>query len=89
MRTWPVHDANARFEDLLDTCLDEGPQMVTNRGKGVAVLVPMQEWRRLQSAAQPTLKQLLLSHEVRTNLISKSGRAQVGEEAAREFPPQV
>ncbi len=61
MHTWAVQDAKARFSEFLDACLAEGPQMVTKRGAEAAVLVPVEEWRRLQSAARPSLKQLLLS----------------------------
>jgi prevent-host-death family protein len=68
MHTWSVQDAKARFSEFLDTCLQEGPQLVTRRGVEAAVLVPVQEWRRLQSAARPTLKQLLLSENARTDL---------------------
>lgn len=68
MHTWPVQDAKARFSEFLDACLVEGPQMVIRRGAEVAVLVPVDEWRRLQSAARPSLKQLLLSDQVRSNL---------------------
>lgn len=69
MHTWPVQDAKARFSEFLDACLEEGPQMVTRRGAETAVLVPVQEWRRLQSAARPSLKQLLLSDQARSDLI--------------------
>ncbi|MBL8276916.1 MAG: type II toxin-antitoxin system Phd/YefM family antitoxin [Pelomonas sp.] len=65
MQTWPVQDAKARFSEFLETCLAEGPQMVTRRGTEAAVLVPIDEWRRLQTAARPSLKQLLLSAEGR------------------------
>jgi prevent-host-death family protein len=68
MHTWPVQDAKARFSEFLDACLVEGPQMVTRRGAETAVLVPVQEWRRLRSAAQPSLKQLLLSDRARAEL---------------------
>ncbi len=67
MHTWPVQDAKARFSEFLDACLIEGPQMVTRRGTEAAVLVPVQEWRRLQAAARPSLKQLLLSEHARAN----------------------
>ena len=69
MRTWSVQDAKARFSELLDACLVEGPQMVTRRGAEAAVLVPVQEWRRLQSAARPSLKQLLLSDQARFDMV--------------------
>jgi prevent-host-death family protein len=68
MRSWPVQDAKARFSELLDTCLKEGPQIVTKRGADAAVLVPMNDWRRLQRSATPTLKDLLLSDEARGDL---------------------
>ncbi len=68
MQTWPVQDAKARFSEFLDRCLAEGPQMVTKRGAEAAVLVPVEEWRRLQAAARPTLKQLLLSESARGDL---------------------
>jgi prevent-host-death family protein len=65
MHAWAVQDAKARFSELLDRCLAEGPQMVTRRGMEAAVLVPVDEWRRLRAAARPSLKELLLSDEAR------------------------
>jgi antitoxin Phd len=69
MQTWPIQDAKARFSEFLETCLAEGPQMVTKRGSEAAVLVPVDEWRRLQAAARPSLKQLLLSDLGRGELV--------------------
>lgn len=69
MARWPVQDAKARFSELLDTCLREGPQMVTKRGAEAAVLVPVQEWRRLKQAARPSLKELLLATNPRGDLV--------------------
>lgn len=68
MHTWPVQDAKARFSEFLDTCLNEGAQIVTKRGVEAAVLLPVQDWRRLQAAARPSLKQLLLTDTARANL---------------------
>jgi prevent-host-death family protein len=70
MKTWPVQDAKARFSELLDACLLDGPQMVTKRGTEAAVLVPVAEWRRLQAAARPSLKDLLLSDSGRTDALT-------------------
>jgi antitoxin Phd len=61
MKIWSVQDAKARFSEFLETCLNEGPQVVTKRGTAAAVLVPLQDWQRLQRSARPTLKELLLS----------------------------
>ena len=68
MQTWPVQDAKARFSEFLDTCLALGPQMVSKRGAEAAVLIPVDEWRRLQASARPSLKQLLLTDISRTEL---------------------
>ena len=68
MQTWPVQDAKARFSEFLEACIVDGPQLVTKRGAEAAVLVPVDEWRRLQAAARPSLKQLLLSDEGRGEL---------------------
>ena len=68
MPNWSVQDAIARFSELLETCLKEGPQVVTKRGAEMAVLVPLAEWRRLQAGARPDLKDLLLAAEPRFEL---------------------
>lgn len=68
MSTWPVQDAKARFSEFLERCLAEGPQVVTKRGTEAAVLVPVDEWRRLQMAARPSLKPLLLSDTARASI---------------------
>lgn len=76
MHTWTVQDAKARFSELLETCLAEGPQMVTKRGAAAAVLVSVQEWRRLQATALPTLKELLLADGACGDLLlPRRGRA--------------
>jgi antitoxin Phd len=68
MKAWPVQDAKARFSELLETCLKDGPQLVTKRGADAAVLVSVEEWARLQRSAQPTLKALLLAASPRGDL---------------------
>ena len=68
MKAWSVQDAKARFSELLETCLREGPQLVTRRGAEAAVLVPISEWQRLARSAKPTLKQLLLNDTARGDL---------------------
>ena len=68
MSSWSVQDAKARFSEFLDTCLTEGPQVVTKRGAETAVLVPLDQWKRLQAAARPSLKDLLLSDQGRFDL---------------------
>ena len=68
MQIWALQDAKARFSEFLDQCIDHGPQLVTRRGMETAVLVPIAEWKRLTSAARPSLKALLLSEQNRFDL---------------------
>ena len=74
MTIWPVQHAKARFSELLDACQREGPQVVSRRGTEAAVLVPIEQWHRLQAAARPTLKQLLLTPEGRTEELAPPRR---------------
>jgi antitoxin Phd len=57
---WPVQDAKARFSEFLDTCLANGPQMVTRRGTQTAVLVPFEQWQRMSEQPQSVMQQVLL-----------------------------
>ena len=68
MHTWPVKDAKARFSELLETSLAEGPQLVTKHGKAAAVLVPIRQWNALQTAGKRALKQVLLDPAAPTGI---------------------
>ncbi len=68
MDVWPVQDAKARFSEMLDACVSQGPQLVTKRGAEAAVLVPVAEWKRLNDRARPTIKDLLLLEADRIDL---------------------
>ena len=75
MKSWPVQDAKARFSEFLNATLKKGPQVVTRRGVETAVLVPIAEWRRLQEAARPSVKELLLREGPRfEDLVPERGR---------------
>ncbi len=70
MTLWQAHEAKARFSELLETALKDGPQIVTRRGVEAAVLVPIEEWNRLQNAARENLKSLLLEPNPRFDNIA-------------------
>lgn len=76
MSFWQVQDAKARFSELLEKALKDGPQVVTRRGIKAAVLVPVEEWERLQRKARPSLKEWLLASRGRTDaLVPERSRA--------------
>jgi antitoxin Phd len=75
LASWQVQDAKARFSEFLDATIKKGPQIVTRRGIETAVLVPIEEWNRLQKTARPGLKALLLAPEARfENLLTENRR---------------
>jgi prevent-host-death family protein len=61
MSSWQLQDAKSRFSEFLNAALEQGPQIVTRRGIEEAVLVPIDEWRRLNQSARPSIKELLLA----------------------------
>jgi len=85
MHTWPVQDAKARFSEFLESCLKDGPQIVTKRGTQAAVLIPVDEWRRLQAAARPSLKELLLAEGARTDTLVVPPRGKAKRRLLRQL----
>jgi len=63
MNSWQLQRAKARFSGFLDMALKKGPQVVTRRGVEEAVLVPIEEWKRMQKRYRPNIKELLLGME--------------------------
>lgn len=44
--TWTVAEAKARFSELIDRALADGPQTITRHGKEAVVVVAAPEWER-------------------------------------------
>ena len=66
-KTWQVQEAKAQFSALLDATLTEGPQVVTRRGIETAVIVPFDQWCRMQRPKYTNIKEWLLAPEARTD----------------------
>ena len=71
---WQVQDAKARFSELLAKSIAEGPQIVTKRGVEAAILVPIDQWRRLEQLTKPDIKELLLAPQARTDELTPPRR---------------
>ncbi|MDE0137109.1 MAG: type II toxin-antitoxin system Phd/YefM family antitoxin [bacterium] len=68
-RTWQMREAKARFSELLRKTLAEGPQIVTYRGVETAVVVPIEQWRRMERSTRRSIKEWLLAPEARTETL--------------------
>jgi len=44
--TWAVAEAKARFSEVIDRALVDGPQTITRKGKQAVVVVSAEEWQR-------------------------------------------
>jgi antitoxin Phd len=56
---WQLQQAKAKFSELVQRAIEDGPQTVTRRGKPAVVVVAAEEFERLRELT-PTLKDLLL-----------------------------
>jgi prevent-host-death family protein len=43
---WGVADAKARFSEVIDRALSEGPQTITRKGRKTVIVVSAEEWER-------------------------------------------
>ena len=59
---WQIQEAKQRFSELIRTVQSEGPQFVTKHGEEIAVVIDIEEYRRLHPGLRPkTFKDWLLS----------------------------
>jgi len=73
-RIWPVQEAKSRFKELLDATLVEGPQIVTRRGVETAVLLPIEQWRRLERLTSHNLQEWRRAPGARTENLTPPRR---------------
>ena len=45
-QSWTVAQAKAKFSEVLDRAMADGPQTITRRGRTTAVVVNAEEWNR-------------------------------------------
>lgn len=48
---WQIQDAKQRFSEMIRAVTNEGPQVITRHGEDVAVVVDIDEYRRLTRPA--------------------------------------
>jgi prevent-host-death family protein len=52
MGSWQLQDAKAKLSKVIATARRSGPQVITQRGVETAVIVPFEDWQRLQAKTQ-------------------------------------
>jgi prevent-host-death family protein len=56
---WQMQDAKARFAELVRKAGTDGPQVVTYRGEDAAVILSMDEYKRLQGRQRSFIDHIL------------------------------
>jgi prevent-host-death family protein len=56
---WKIQEAKQKFSEVVNRAVDEGPQTITRRGAEVAVIISIDEYRRLLDR-KPSLAEFLL-----------------------------
>lgn len=57
---WQLQDAKAKFSELVQRALDEGPQTVTRHGKEAVVVPSVKDYAKLRER-KPSRKEVLMS----------------------------
>lgn len=45
-QNWTVAEAKAKFSEIIERAVSEGPQTITKRGRTAAIVVGADEWER-------------------------------------------
>jgi prevent-host-death family protein len=45
-QNWTVAEAKAKFSEIIDRAMSEGPQTITRKGRTAVVVVGAEEWER-------------------------------------------
>jgi len=46
VHVWSVAEAKAKFSEMIDRAMSEGPQTITRKGRAAAVIIGAEEWQR-------------------------------------------
>jgi prevent-host-death family protein len=46
VQSWTVAEAKAKFSQMIERAMSEGPQTITRHGRTTAVVVGAEEWQR-------------------------------------------
>jgi prevent-host-death family protein len=61
---WSVAQAKARFSEVLDRAISQGPQAITRNGRPAVVVVSVEEWTR-KTARKVTLAEFFAHSPLR------------------------
>lgn len=75
--SWQLHEAKARFSQLVQKAIEEGPQTVTRHGRDAVVVMSAEEFERLRERKRNVMEVLMSGPE---------GELELPERTAQERP---
>ena len=79
----PDQDDKSKVGQLLDITLAEGPQMATKVGVDAAMLIPIEQLRKLERIARLDLKDLLVPPRPGPGILCRRADGRAGEHLLR------
>ncbi|MBN1130010.1 MAG: type II toxin-antitoxin system Phd/YefM family antitoxin [Chitinispirillaceae bacterium] len=76
---WQLQEAKNRFSELVNRAIADGPQEISRHGKKTAVILSVEEYRRLKKDP----------HEPITDFFRRSPLSQITLERNRDYPREV
>lgn len=67
-RAWQIQEAKNRLSEVIECALHDGPQMISRRGKQVAIVVSVEEWKKYARPNKTLVEFFRESPLVGTNL---------------------
>lgn len=53
---WQLHDAKNRFNEVVENAIQEGPQVITKRGKEAVIIVSIEDYCKLTSPSNSLIE---------------------------------
>lgn len=68
MRAWQLQEAKNSLSEVVDEAQRSGPQLITRRGLGAAVVLSFEQWQELARQRTPLIEVLRRAPRIRGGL---------------------
>ncbi len=84
-KTWQLQEAKNRFSEVVEKALDEGPQVITRRGKVAVVVLSIKDFKKF-SQPRSSLVEFFASSPLKGLKLDLSRSMDTGREVDLEVP---
>ena len=80
MMNWQLQEAKSKFSYVVNQALKKGPQIITRHGKEVAVIMSIDQYRKITKPHRPLIDLLLDSPLINSGIEIERDRDDTGRE---------